>query len=326
MREKKAVLVALIVTLIVLVPVTSFAQEGRGRGRVRGSVADESGKPLVGVKIKAESMDHGTIFESKSNKKGMWAVGGLGSGYFVFTTEVEGYEPFMEKYEVSQFINNNPPLNIVLKKKEEVLASESRIDATLVNEGNQLFSDKKYAEALVKFEEFIAANPDLYQVYINIGNCYKEMGDLDSAVSAFQTMLDKTTEEKGTFAGDQNAARALAGLGQIYIQKNDIEKAMDTLQQAFDIFPEDENMAFRIGEILFTQGNAAEGIIYYDKAIEINGEWAPPYRQKGYAFLNLANYKMAVESFKKFLELAPNHPQAPTVRNLIPQLEKMIKM
>ena len=93
-------------------------------------------------------------------------------------------------------------------------------------------------------------NPDLYQVHINVGNCYKEMGELDSAIEAFQTILDKTKEEKGSYAGDQNAARALAGVGQIYIEKNDIDKAMDYLQQSFEIFPDDENMAFRIGEIL----------------------------------------------------------------------------
>jgi tetratricopeptide (TPR) repeat protein len=326
MREKKTIPVMLIFLLFVLVVSVSFAQEGRGRGRIRGSVEDESGKPLVGVKIIAESVDHGTKFESKSSKKGTWAIGGLGSGFFIITTEFEGYEPHMEKYEVSQFIVNNPPINIVLKKKEEVLASESGIDATLVNEGNQLFSEKKYAEALAKYKEFLETNPNLYQVHINVGNCYKELGELDSAIAAYQTMLDKTTEEKGSFEGDQNAARALAGLGQVYIEKNDIEKAMDYLQQAFSIFPDDENMAFRLGEILFTQAKAAEAIVYYDKAIAIKSDWAPPYRQKGYAYLNLADYKRAVESFKKFLELAPNHPQASTVRSLIPQIEKMIKM
>jgi tetratricopeptide (TPR) repeat protein len=325
MKVRKAPTFLLVGAFLFVAANLSFAQQGRGKGRIRGTVSDESGKPLVGVKIIAESVDHGTKFESKSNKKGNWIIGGLGSGLFSITTEFEGYEPIMEEINVSQFLRNNPPLNIILKLKKEVSVSETGIDATLIDEGNQFFSEKKYKDALGKFREFLDANPNIYQVYINIGNCYKEMEALDSAVTAFQTVLDKTTEEKGSFEGDQNAARALAGLGEIYIEKNDIEQAMGYLQQAFETFPDDENMAFTIAEILFTQGKASEGIVFYDKAIAIKSDWAAPYRQRGYAYLNLANYKMAVESFKKFLELAPNHPQAPTIRNLLPQLEKLIK-
>ncbi len=325
MKVRRARPFFLIVTLLFMAAGLSMGQQGRGRGRIRGSVLDESGKPLVGVKIIAESVEYGTKFEAKSSKKGSWAMGGMGSGLFIITTEYEGYEPFMEKYKVSQFLQNNPPINIVLKSKKEVPTSEFGIDATLIDEGNLLFSEKKYKEALAKFQEFLDANPNLYQIYINIGNCFNELGDLDAAITAFQTILDKTMKEKDSFEGDQNAARAFASLGEIYIEKNDIEQAMGYLQQAFDTFPDDENMAYTIAEILFTQGKASEGIVYYDKAIALKSDWAPPYRQRGYAYLNLTNYKMAIESFKKFLELAPNDPQAPTIRDLLPQLEKMIK-
>jgi tetratricopeptide (TPR) repeat protein len=325
MKARKATSLILAVALLFVAAGLNLAQQGRGKGRIRGTVSDESGKPLVGVKIIAESVEYGTKFESESNKKGNWALGGLGSGLFTITTEFEGYVPIMEEINVSQFLHNNPKLNFVLKSKKEVLASASGIDASLIDEGNQFFSKKKYSEALGKFQEFLDANPNIYQVYINIGNCYKEMEDPEAAISAYQTVLDKTTEEKGSFEGDQNAARAFTGLGQIYMKKNDTEKAMGYFQQAFESFPIDANMAFMIAEILFTQGKASESIVYYDKAITIKNDWADPHRQKGYALLNLADYKMAIESFEKFLELAPDHPQASTIRDLLPQLEKMIK-
>jgi tetratricopeptide (TPR) repeat protein len=325
MKVSKAPPFLLVVTLLFVAAGLSFAQQGRGRGRIRGSVSDESGTPLVGVKIMAESVDYGTKFESRSNKKGSWAIGGMGSGLFIITTEFEGYEPFMGEIEVSQFARNNPPLDIFLKSTKEGMTSESGIDAALLDEGNQLYNEKKYEEALTKYHDFLEANPNLYQVYINVGNCFREMGDLDAAIKAFQVVLAKTTEEKGSFEGDQDAARALAGLGEIYIKKNDMEKAMGYLQQAFETFPNDEKMSFTIAEILFTLGKASEAIVFYDKAIAIKSDWDAPYRQRGYAYLNLADYKMAVESFRKFLELAPNHPQAPTISNMLPQLEKMIK-
>ena len=79
------------------------------------------------------------------------------------------------------------------------------------------------------------------------------------------------------------------------------------------------------GEIYFTKGDAANAVVYFNKAIAIKPDWPPAYRQRGYALLNLADYKGALESFQKFLELAPDDPRAAVIRSLIPELEKMIK-
>ncbi len=328
MKDKNIRVVFLISTLLIFVTLISLAQQGRGRGRIRGAVTDEEGNSLAGAKIIAENLEYGTKFETKSNKKGNWAIGGLASGYFLLGAELEGYLPASVKIQVSQFAQNNPPITVVLKKifiPEASAPVQDEIDATLLQEGNQLFSEKKYQEAVEKFEGFLEKNPDLYQVHINVGNCYKEMGEYDKAIAAFDVVLEKTREEKNTLDGDEKAAHALAGIGETYIMKGEVETAKSFLQQAIDIFPDDENMSFKIGEIYFKQGEAAKGIEFYDKAIQINSEWAAPYRQRGYAYLNLTNYKMAIESFKNFLELAPNDPQAPNIRNLIPKLEEMIK-
>lgn len=328
MEKKNVLLVFGVSALLIFVTGISIAQQGRGRGRIRGLVTDESGNPLQGAKIIAENLEYGTKFESETKKKGNWAIGGLASGYFILVAELEGYEPSSVKIQVSQFSQNNPPITLVLKKifiPEAEAPAQDEIDAALLQEGNRLFSEQKYTEAVGKFQSFLDENPTFYQVYINIGNCYKEMGDYDKAVAAYEKMLEKMKQENKSLEGDKNAAHALAGIGETYIMKGDIEAAKDYLQKAIDIFPGDENINFKVGEIYFKQGEAARGIEYYDKAIQINSEWAPPYRQRGYAYLNLMNYKMAIESFNKFLELAPNDPQAPTIRNLIPKLEEMIK-
>jgi len=138
-------------------------------------------------------------------------------------------------------------------------------------------------------------------------------------------MLDKIKEGKTELAGDEGASRALSGIGETYIEQGELEKAAGYLQRAINIFPDDETLAFNIGEIFFKQGEAAKGIEYFILATEIKSDWAPPYRQMGYAYLNQADYKMAIENFKKFIELAPDDPLNPTINNLIPKLEEMIK-
>jgi len=314
--------------LICLVSLAA-AQQGRGKGRIHGIVIDTTGNPIPDVKITAEHTKFKTKFNAKSDQKGSWAMGGMGTGYYLITAEREGYNPVFHEMQVSQFSRNNPPVKFTMQKITSqdmgIPGIEDEATLALFEEGNQLFEEEKYAEAAAKFEEFILANPTIYQININIANCYKEMGETEKAIAAYTLILDKIIEEKGSYEGDEGAARALSGIGESYIKADDLDKAVSYLQQAIEIFPDDETLAFNIGEILFKQGESAKGIEYFLTATEIKDDWPPPYRQMGYAYLNLADYKNAVESFKKFIELAPDDPLTPTIENLIPQLEAMIK-
>jgi tetratricopeptide (TPR) repeat protein len=92
-----------------------------------------------------------------------------------------------------------------------------------------------------------------------------------------------------------------------------------------DNFPEDETLAFNVGEIYFKQGETDKAIEYFQLAVKIKESWAPPHRQLGYAYLNKGKYKLAVDCLKKFVELVPDDPQAENIKNLIPKLEELIK-
>lgn len=317
-----------LITVMVMAMVTiGFTQQGRGKGRIRGSVADAAGNPIPDVKIMVEHIQYGTKFQGKSDKKGDWAVAGLGTGNFRIKAEKEGYSLVYHEMRVSQFSRNNPPVNFTMKKVQDigVPVIENETAIALFEEGNQLFDKEKYAEALAKYQEFLVQNPTVYQVTLNVGNCHRELREYEKAVEAFNIVLEKMKEEKGALEGHEDAARALSGIGETYIKSGELDKAVGYLQQALSIFPEDETLAFNIGEILFKKGEADKGIEFFEKAIKIKADWPPPYRQRGYAYLNMANYQMAVESFRKFIELAPDDPLTSTITALIPKLEEMIK-
>ena len=76
---------------------------------------------------------------------------------------------------------------------------------------------------------------------------------------------------------------------------------------------------------LFKQGETEKAIEYFQTAIKIREKWSPPYLKIGYAFLQEGHYKSAEENLKKFLELSPDDPEAPTVRSLLPQIEDLAK-
>jgi tetratricopeptide (TPR) repeat protein len=309
---------------------TLSAQQGRGKGRVKGTCVDEAGNPIEGVQITAQHLQYNTTFEGKSDESGNWAVAGLGTGYFRFTATMEGYGTTYHEIRVSQFSQNNPAIDFTLKKIDlspmtGMPSIEDEAALALFEEGSRLFDEEKYAEAVTKFEEFLQVNPEIFQVNLNIGNCYRQLKEYDKAIAAYQIILDKVTEEKGSYEGDEGASRALSSMGETYMLMGDLEKASEHLQQAMAMFPDDETLAFNVGEIFFNQAETDKAIEYFKMAIELKGDWPPPYRQMGYAYLNKGEYRLAIDSLKKFLEYAPDDPQAPTIEALIPKLEELIK-
>ena len=329
MRSKNTLIIFLVSVLCFNLSLNLSAQQGRGKGRLRGQVQDEIGNPIEGAKIVAQHLQYKTTFTSESNKKGSWAVMGLGTGYFRITASKEGYGTVSHEMKVSQFSKQNSPLSIILRKIQVAEMNRPGIEdegsVVLFEEGNELFDQKKYAEAAAKFEEFVGKNPSVYLVNINIGNCYKEMGEYDKAIEIYTKVLEKVKEEKESIESDKSAARALVGMGETYFKRGNLEKANEYFRQAVNIFPEDEALAFTVGEIFFKQGETDKAIEYFLLAVQIKESWAPAHRQLGYAYLNKGKYRLAVDSLKKFVELAPDDPQAENIKNLIPKLEELIK-
>ena len=169
MKAKYTFRLIAFIALIVCVSITLSAQQGRGKGRVKGTCMDEAGNPIEGVQITAQHLKYNTSFEGKTDKNGNWAVAGLGTGYFRFTATKEGYGTTYHEIRVSQFSQNNPAIDFTLKKIDltsmtGVPAIEDEAALAIFDEGNQLFEEEKYAEAVVKFEEFLELNPTIFQV------------------------------------------------------------------------------------------------------------------------------------------------------------------
>jgi tetratricopeptide (TPR) repeat protein len=327
-KTRKNTQIISILFFLVATAAVVCAQGAIGIGRIRGTVNDVDGNPLPNVTLIAKNIEHNVDFKSVSDKKGQWSIGGLGSAQYRIVAMLEGYEPAAHDMKVTQFSSNNNPVDFVLKKNQSVeseLTEEKKLVLTDYNEGLRLFGEMNYSEAMIRFEEFLQNNPDLIEVNINIGNCHKELREYDKAQFFYQLVIDKIREDKGTLEGNETAAKALANIGELYMEKEEFDKAREYLKQAVELFPGEPTMAYKVGEIYFKRGDTDNGIVYYKLAIEAKAGWGPPYRQLGYAYLNKGEYASAVEAFKKYLEIEPEGSQAATVRNLLPQIEKMIK-
>lgn len=322
---KKFIICFLTITIFLISSILVFAQEGRGMGRIFGKVEDENGKPVAGAEILVEARDFNFKTSTKSDKKGSWAVAGLGTGVFRITVSKEGFHNSIVETTVSQF--KNPPIKIVLQAIKETgeptgLDEKSR---ALFMEANSLYDQGNYVGALALFQEFLEKNPSLYQVRLNIGNCYREIKEYEKAIAEYNAVLERIKSEKADLKGDENAAKALAGIGEIYMTQNNYEKAQEYLKNAIDIFPTDHALAYNVAEIFFQAGQIDQAIEYYTLATKIKPDWGLAYLKIGFAYLNKNNFEEAIKYFEKFLELSPQDPQAESIKSLIEQLKKQKK-
>lgn len=312
--------------LALALPAGLRAQENLGRGRVTGKVVDQNNRPVEGARIVAQSLTALTTkLEAKTDGKGGFIVGGMGTGLWRFTAAKSGYQDAVQDVDVHQ-LRPNPPLVLVLADlaaagPTDKARQEAEDDLT---RGNQLLAAEKYAEARELLEEFLKDHPDAYQVRLQIGMCSLKLGETDRAETELKALLDAIAAKSGSYDKEPaSAVQALSGLGEAAVRRGDMEAAMARFREALAISPTSELVAYNVAEILFANQKTDEAIQYYLMAIEIKKDWPKPYNRLGIAYLNKGDYPKALEYLRKFVALDPQSRAAAEARNVIAAIEKM---
>jgi tetratricopeptide (TPR) repeat protein len=316
----------IIFVLFVLVSFSILEGQVRGLARINGKVLDEAENPIPDATVFVKSIEVPGKRTEKFEKtvttddKGAWKMTGLASGFVKIEVSAPGFIPTSKNVDVSQ-ININPQIILHMKRAEELIDQDE--DSTgIFEEGNTLFEQGKYDEAIDFFQSFLEKNPAAYQTRFNIGNCYREKNELDLAQKEFEAVLEKANMEEGPEALKVQA-KALAAIGEIYVMSDNIEKAREYFTKSLDRNSHDEILAYNVGEILFSNAKMDEALEYFTLAATIKPNWSDAYLKLGYVYLNKTEYDKAKENFHKFLELDPDHPQGSSVKGILDYLEKM---
>lgn len=317
-------LVLFILSFLLIVPYAA-SQAGRGTARINGIIVDENSNPISSAKIVIQLHENEEIKrETTSNKKGEWAILGLGTGMWRVIVSAEGYAQNYADVYVRQ-LEKNPKITLTLQKiqtTEEIVLQDDAF-LRLLEQANELVAEKRYDEAIATYEQVLEKNSELYQVHLSIGNCYIAKEEFDKAIEEYGKVLEQS--QKDELRGKEMAAKALAGIGECYLKKGDFETAQHYFRQSIESYPENEIILYNVGEIFFANQKIDDAIHYFEQASQIKADWPPPYLKLGYSYLNKGDYDKAILNFRKFLELDPQSPEAATVRNTIEYLEKIKK-
>ncbi|NPV82083.1 MAG: tetratricopeptide repeat protein [Candidatus Aminicenantes bacterium] len=324
MKKNHYRFLVILLAIFFLSQTLALAQAGRGVGRLGGVVLDNNDKPVVGARLVltyVQDAGGGLKLEATTNKKGEWSFIGLGSGRWSLMVSAEGFAPATQEVTVSQ-LEKNPRITIKLQKASGgVSIIQDQASLELLDQGNEFFKEGKYDTALAMFEQFYEKNPSAYQILLNIGDCYREKGEMDKAMEYYNQVMEKARTDMAM--GVSMTAKALAAIGLLYLKQDNLEEATRYFKQSVDTAPQDEVVAFNVGEVFFTNQKLDEAERYFKMASGIKPDWPEPYLKLGYVALNKNDLPAAIEYFEKFLKLEPqDSPRVAMVQQILQAIKK----
>ena len=285
--------------LVLVAVAASVALAQMGPGRVIGSAEDTSEQPIEGASITATHAD-GKTLEATSGSDGKWAILGFRSGMWDFTVAADGYIPQAYKQQIKGS-GRNPPMFFVLEP-----VRETRGGGSMLGEANEMVENGQYAEALVKYEEFLAAEPMTYQIHHIIGTVYLKMEEFEKAIASYEKVL----------AEEPMHAGSLIAIGDVKVQQQKFDEAVVYFEKAIDQ-TEDEIVPFNVAEIYFNRGETDRAIELYKIAAERKPDWQDPLLKLAYANMNKGDMAAAKTALEACVAVAPDTVEGQTAAQML---------
>jgi len=307
MKEMGSVLLT-----VLLISTLTYAQAYKGQGRINGVVTDDQGNPLEGVKIKLYLEKVKSGFETETDKDGEWKAWWIRGGTWKIDFEKPGYVPHKLDAEVDEW-KKNPPILVTMKKVEGAVLTEELVEA--LNEGNELYDQMDYAEAISSYQKILEKLPDAHIINKNIGNCYFQMEQYEEAEEYYKKVLDKDPEDQ----------EIMMLIGNTYTNRSESEKASEWYKKIDFETISDPTVLYNIGSNFYSGKKYEDALKYYKRAIEIKTDFLDALYQLGLVHLTLANYQDSIQVFENYLEKDPDSERSDQVRNFIEFLKTKIK-
>ncbi len=161
--------------------------------------------------------------------------------------------------------------------------------------GNVLYDQKKYDEAITKYQEAIEFDPKLAFPYNNWGNALRAKGKYDEAIAKFQKAIEL----------DPKYATAYSNWGLALKEQGKYDEANAQYQKAIELDPKFALAYNNWGVALYEQKKYDEAIAKYQKAVELDPKFATAYLGWGNALYEQKEYDEAIAQYLRAIERDP---------------------
>ncbi|MHC4509367.1 MAG: tetratricopeptide repeat protein [Planctomycetota bacterium] len=129
----------------------------------------------------------------------------------------------------------------------------------------------------------------------NLGNSYSDIGDMDSALLAFEraVTINPTLSE------------SRANLGNIYLKKDQVNKAINEYLAALDINSRDARTHNNLGNAYTQRDSLGYAVAEYLRSIELDPNFVDAHKNLAIVYSKQKRYGRAIGQLNKALDLAP---------------------
>jgi len=182
----------------------------------------------------------------------------------------------------------------------EVTAVDPANMTALTLLGIALLQAEEPEKAADVLEAAVTLDPVLGDAHFHAGLAYERLGDTIAALSHFQHVDHFNI----------HYIRALNRMGRIFAGIGDMERAIETWQQALAVDADDSMIRFNLGKGYFSQGKFSHAEAEYRKVLEQDPESWEILLELGKIYLLTGEKEEAAKIFRKVLSLNPRSRRA----------------
>jgi tetratricopeptide (TPR) repeat protein len=296
--------VALCLLALAAVATNAFAV---GEARITGKVVDATTKqPIADATINVTAIEGHTYKENfKVDKNGAYAIFLVdGTIKYKFTFAAPGYTSYVEDIKLKLAEPNVRTIELT-KPGVAAPAAEAKVDPSVAafNEGAALANANDDAGAIKKFQEAVAAKPDLIAGWEALAKIQLRTKDYKGAIESANKALALANDETEMYGV----------LFDAYTATGDKAKAAEAKKK----LPANAPGLFNDAAKLINAGKDAEAEPVLKQAIAADDKFAAAYYELGMVYVRLQKNADARANLQKYLELQPNGKDAATAKEML---------
>jgi tetratricopeptide (TPR) repeat protein len=177
-----------------------------------------------------------------------------------------------------------------------------------------LFKFHDPAKSVDEFKKVIKIDPWYGQGYMLLGLAQMQLQQWSDAQWAFE---EATKVEPGN-------AKAFLGVGSALNEQHDYAGAQKALEHSLDLNPELAEAHYELARTLAATNKWDLAAPHAQRAIKLNPDYAGPHALMGDIYVQNEEPQAALHEFEEYLRLDPNGSLAPSVKEMIAQLKKVL--
>jgi Flp pilus assembly protein TadD len=299
----------------------------RGRSfTISGSVSDaDTHAPIAGARVDLQALSGGTLASEFTGNNGSFAFTNVRSGSYQLIFEQSAYQDAHETVEVEGPVFG---MNILLRKLSggagaggptvsvrELSMPEKARDA-MAKGLNLLYQKADYPGSIKQFQRAIAAYPDYYEAYAQMGLAYMNMKNAAESEKALRKSIEMS---QGKYAD------ALFLLAALFSGSNRYADAEPLARKAVSVDPNSWHAQSELAHALLRLERADEAEQYAQAAVKLQPENPNLRLLLADVHISLRNAPALLDDLNAYLKLAPNGPSAAQVRERRDQLQQQLQ-